>query len=120
MADTHLSEPFGVSELEAVVSPPEGKGEENIKISGGHTIVEMMRKGMSPTDACLEALHRVARRVLRVEIDRGRLDLPLAVLEHQIELLPARAGDRRRQRGSRSMNDRIAAITSDSFDRKTK
>ncbi|HSC44589.1 MAG TPA: N(4)-(beta-N-acetylglucosaminyl)-L-asparaginase [Candidatus Acidoferrum sp.] len=38
-----------------------GKGEENIKISGGHTIVEMMRKGMSPTNACLEALHRVAR-----------------------------------------------------------
>src|SRR6184192_2191405 len=38
-----------------------GKGEENIKISGGHTIVEMMRKGMSPTDACLEALHRVSR-----------------------------------------------------------
>lgn len=38
-----------------------GKGEENIKICGGHTIVEMMRKGMSPTDACLEALHRVAR-----------------------------------------------------------
>jgi len=38
-----------------------GKGEENIKISGGHTIVEMMRKGMPPRDACLEALHRVAR-----------------------------------------------------------
>ncbi len=38
-----------------------GKGEENIKISGGHTIIEMMRKGMSPTDACLEALHRVAK-----------------------------------------------------------
>jgi N4-(beta-N-acetylglucosaminyl)-L-asparaginase len=37
-----------------------GKGEENIKISGGHTIIEMMRKGMSPTDACLEALHRIA------------------------------------------------------------
>lgn len=38
-----------------------GRGEENIKISGGHTVVEMMRKGMSPTDACLEALHRVVR-----------------------------------------------------------
>jgi N4-(beta-N-acetylglucosaminyl)-L-asparaginase len=38
-----------------------GKGEENIKIAGGHTIVEMMRKGMSPTDACLEALRRIAR-----------------------------------------------------------
>lgn len=38
-----------------------GKGEENIKISGGHTIVEMMRKGMKPADACLEALGRVVR-----------------------------------------------------------
>jgi N4-(beta-N-acetylglucosaminyl)-L-asparaginase len=38
-----------------------GKGEENIKISGGHTIIEMMRKGMSPKDACLEALGRIAR-----------------------------------------------------------
>ena len=38
-----------------------GKGEENIKIAGGHTIVEMMRKGMKPVDACLEAMARVAR-----------------------------------------------------------
>lgn len=37
-----------------------GKGEENIKISGGHTIVEMMRRGKSPEDACLEALARIA------------------------------------------------------------
>lgn len=36
-----------------------GKGEENIKISGGHIVVEMMRKGMKPADACLEALGRV-------------------------------------------------------------
>jgi N4-(beta-N-acetylglucosaminyl)-L-asparaginase len=38
-----------------------GKGEENIKISGGHTIVELMRKGTKPSDACLEALGRVVR-----------------------------------------------------------
>jgi N4-(beta-N-acetylglucosaminyl)-L-asparaginase len=38
-----------------------GKGEENIKISGGHTIIEMMRRGKSPEDACLEALARIAR-----------------------------------------------------------
>ncbi len=38
-----------------------GKGEENIKISGGHTVVEMMRKGMKPSDACMEALGRVVR-----------------------------------------------------------
>jgi N4-(beta-N-acetylglucosaminyl)-L-asparaginase len=37
-----------------------GKGEENIKIAGGHTIVEMMRRGKSPEEACLEALSRVA------------------------------------------------------------
>jgi N4-(beta-N-acetylglucosaminyl)-L-asparaginase len=38
-----------------------GKGEECIKVNGAHTIVEMMRRGMSPTDACLEALKRIAR-----------------------------------------------------------
>ena len=38
-----------------------GRGEENIKVAGGHTVVEMMRKGMSPTDACLEALQRIVR-----------------------------------------------------------
>jgi N4-(beta-N-acetylglucosaminyl)-L-asparaginase len=38
-----------------------GKGEENIKISGGHTIIEMMRRGKSPEEACLEALARLAR-----------------------------------------------------------
>jgi N4-(beta-N-acetylglucosaminyl)-L-asparaginase len=37
-----------------------GRGEENLKICGAHTIVEMMRKGMSPTDACMEGLKRVA------------------------------------------------------------
>jgi len=37
-----------------------GKGEENIKIAGGHTIVEMMRRGKSPEEACLEALARIA------------------------------------------------------------
>jgi len=38
-----------------------GRGEEDIKISGGHTILELMRKGMSPTEACLEALRRIVR-----------------------------------------------------------
>ena len=37
-----------------------GKGEENIKIAGGHTVVEAMRRGATPTEACLEALKRVA------------------------------------------------------------
>jgi N4-(beta-N-acetylglucosaminyl)-L-asparaginase len=36
-----------------------GRGEECIKVNGAHTIVEMMRRGASPTDACLEAVKRV-------------------------------------------------------------
>ncbi len=38
-----------------------GLGEQNIRICGAHTIVEMMRKGMSPTDACLGALQRIVK-----------------------------------------------------------
>ena len=38
-----------------------GSGEENIKIAGAHTIVELMRQGLSPHDAGMEALHRIVR-----------------------------------------------------------
>jgi N4-(beta-N-acetylglucosaminyl)-L-asparaginase len=36
-----------------------GSGEENIKISGAHTIVENMRRGMPPLEAGMEALKRI-------------------------------------------------------------
>jgi N4-(beta-N-acetylglucosaminyl)-L-asparaginase len=38
-----------------------GSGEENIKVAGAHTIVENMRRGMSPHDAGMDALKRIAR-----------------------------------------------------------
>lgn len=38
-----------------------GRGEAVIKICGSHTIVEAMRHGKSPQDACLEALNRIVR-----------------------------------------------------------
>ena len=38
-----------------------GSGEENIKVAGGHTIVEMMRAGATPKEAGLEALRRIVR-----------------------------------------------------------
>jgi len=38
-----------------------GRGEENIRIAGAHTIVENMRHGMTPREACLDALQRVSR-----------------------------------------------------------
>lgn len=38
-----------------------GRGEENIRVAGAHTIVENMRHGMTPKEAVLDALKRVAR-----------------------------------------------------------
>jgi len=38
-----------------------GRGEEVIRVAGAHTVVENMRHGMSPKEACLEALRRIAR-----------------------------------------------------------
>jgi N4-(beta-N-acetylglucosaminyl)-L-asparaginase len=37
-----------------------GRGESVIQAAGAHTVVESMRRGKTPTDACLEALERVA------------------------------------------------------------
>jgi len=47
-----------------------GRGEENIRIVGAHTIVENMRHGMTPQEACLDAVKRVAR---NFDNDRERL-----------------------------------------------
>ncbi len=48
-----------------------GRGEENIRVCGAHTVVENMRHGMSPQDACLDTLERVARNYRDLP---GRLD----------------------------------------------
>jgi N4-(beta-N-acetylglucosaminyl)-L-asparaginase len=38
-----------------------GSGEENIRVAGAHTIVENLRKGMTPLEAGMDALRRVAK-----------------------------------------------------------
>jgi N4-(beta-N-acetylglucosaminyl)-L-asparaginase len=38
-----------------------GSGEENIKVAGAHTIVELMRQGYSPKEAGMETLRRIVR-----------------------------------------------------------
>ena len=38
-----------------------GNGEENIRVCGAHTIVENMRRGMSPQEAGMDALKRIVR-----------------------------------------------------------
>jgi len=47
-----------------------GSGEENIKVAGAHSIIENMRKGMSPLEAGMDALKRIAR---NYNNDRDRL-----------------------------------------------
>lgn len=39
-----------------------GLGEEVIKVNGSFLIVELMRQGRNPEEACREALHRIAKR----------------------------------------------------------
>ena len=51
-----------------------GLGEFVIKTVGGHTVVELMRGGMHPKDACLEALKRILTFTVdpRLQDDQGR------------------------------------------------
>lgn len=39
-----------------------GEGEEMIRIAGSHTIVELMRQGRTPQEACEEAIRRVVKK----------------------------------------------------------
>jgi N4-(beta-N-acetylglucosaminyl)-L-asparaginase len=48
-----------------------GRGEENIRVCGAHTIVENMRHGMTPKEACLDALQRIVR---NFNNDKSRLE----------------------------------------------
>jgi len=48
-----------------------GRGEENIRVAGAHTVVENMRHGMTPKDAVLDCLKRIER---NYGGDRSRLD----------------------------------------------
>jgi N4-(beta-N-acetylglucosaminyl)-L-asparaginase len=38
-----------------------GQGEDVIRISGSHTVVELMRQGLSPEDACKKAVERIIK-----------------------------------------------------------
>lgn len=48
-----------------------GRGEENLRVCGAHSIVELMRAGRSPQEAVLEVLKRIAR---NYDYDRKRLE----------------------------------------------
>jgi N4-(beta-N-acetylglucosaminyl)-L-asparaginase len=73
-----------------------GKGEECIKVNGAHTVVEAMRRGARPEEACREALQRVVRNYARARALLRRFDLTFYALsptgEHAAVSLWSRGG----------------------------
>jgi N4-(beta-N-acetylglucosaminyl)-L-asparaginase len=45
-----------------------GQGEDVIRIAGSHTVVELMRQGLSPAEACKQAVSRI----LRIKGDKAK------------------------------------------------
>jgi N4-(beta-N-acetylglucosaminyl)-L-asparaginase len=71
-----------------------GRGEENIRACGAHTCVENMRHGMTPKEAALDALKRVARNFDH-DMDRlSQVDLSFYVLRKDGEYCGASLWDR--------------------------
>jgi len=66
-----------------------GRGEENIRSCGAHTIVENMRHGMSPKEAALDALKRVARNFDNDQKRLAQVDLNFYVLRKDGEYCSA-------------------------------
>ena len=50
---------FVDNEVGAVVAT--GQGEDVIRVCGSHSVVEYMRQGLSPEDACKAAIEKIAR-----------------------------------------------------------
>jgi len=77
-----------------------GRGEENIRIAGAHTIVENMRHGMSPKDAILDALKRVARNYDNDEARLVKFDIDFYALRKDGEYAAGTMFNRRKPDGS--------------------
>jgi N4-(beta-N-acetylglucosaminyl)-L-asparaginase len=76
-----------------------GRGEENIRVAGAHTIVENMRHGMPPKEACLDALKRVSRNFSNDEKRLSEFDLNFYALRKDGEYASASLWDSRVSRG---------------------
>jgi N4-(beta-N-acetylglucosaminyl)-L-asparaginase len=78
-----------------------GRGEENLRVCGAHTIVENMRHGMSPKEAALDALKRVARNFDNDEKRLRAIDLNFYALRKDGEYAGASLWGRRDGTGPR-------------------
>lgn len=85
-----------------------GRGEENLRVCGAHTVVENMRHGMSPKEAVLDALKRVARNFDNDEKRLQAVDLQFYALRKDGEYAGASLWGTRSGRGPQ-----FAVCTSD-------
>ena len=78
-----------------------GRGEENIRVAGAHTVVENMRHGMSAKEAVLDCLRRIARNYGNDRDRLGRFDINFYALRKDGDFaggsLWDRSGGRARQ-----------------------
>jgi len=76
-----------------------GRGEENLRVCGAHTVIENMRHGMSPKEAALDALKRVARNFDNDEERLKAVDLIFYALRKDGEYASAALWGSRNGRG---------------------
>ena len=62
VGDSPLIGPGLFVDQEVGAATATGNGEEIIRVAGSHTVVEMMRQGRSPKEACKEAVNRIIRK----------------------------------------------------------
>ena len=71
-----------------------GRGEENLRVCGAHTVVENMRHGMSPKESILDTLKRVSRNFDN-DLDRlAQIDLSFYALRKDGEYAAGSLWDR--------------------------
>ncbi len=76
-----------------------GRGEENLRVCGAHTIVENMRHGMRPKDAILDAFKRVARNFDNDAARLAQIDLNFYALSKDGEYAGGSLWDKRSKNG---------------------
>jgi N4-(beta-N-acetylglucosaminyl)-L-asparaginase len=91
-----------------------GRGEENLRICGAHTIVENMRHGMRPKEAILDAFKRVSRNFDHDAKRLAEIDLHFYALCKDGEYAGGSLWDRRTRGGALAQ---FAVCTADSNSR---
>ena len=77
-----------------------GRGEENLRVCGAHTIVENMRHGMRPKEAILDAFQRVSRNFDNDAERLAQIDLNFYALHKDGEYAGGSLWDRRTRGGT--------------------